>query len=44
MEVADFEVNADWRMLEIRAALSDGIWQPGPYGSFEINDKGAWKS
>ncbi len=38
VEVADFEVNADWRILEIQAALKSGRWQPGPYRSFEIND------
>lgn len=26
VEVADFEVNADWRILEIQAALKDGTW------------------
>ena len=44
VEVADFEMNADFRVLEIQAALKAGTWQPGPYRSFEINDKRAWKS
>ena len=38
VEVADFEMNADWRVLEIQAALQNGAWQPGPHRSFEFND------
>ena len=38
VEVADFEVNADFRVLEIQQALQSGTWLPGPYRSFEIND------
>ena len=26
VEVADFAINADWRILEIQAALKDGTW------------------
>ena len=40
-EVADFETNAGWLVLEIKAALKDGTCQPGPYRSFEIHDKQA---
>ena len=38
VEVADFEMNADFRVLEIQRALQSGAWVPGPYRSFEIND------
>ena len=38
VEVAEFEMNADWRVLEIQSALQNGTWQPGAYRSFEIND------
>ena len=40
VEVADFEMDADWRILEIQAALKEESWQPGPYRSFEINFNG----
>ncbi len=26
VEVADFAINADWRILEIQVALKDGAW------------------
>ena len=38
VEVADFEVNADFRVLEIQSALQTGTWLPGPDRSLEIND------
>ena len=38
VEVADFEMDADLRILQIQAQLQDGTWRPGPYRSFEIND------
>ena len=44
VDVADFETNADFRVLDIQAALKNGTWQPGPYRSFDINAKGAWTS
>ena len=33
VEVADFETNADFRVLEIQRALQRGPWLPGPYRS-----------
>ena len=38
-EKVDKSAIGDFRVLEIQAALKDGTWQPGPYRSFEINDK-----
>jgi hypothetical protein len=38
VEVADFEMNADWHLLAIQAALRAGTWQPGRYRSFVISD------
>ncbi|MBP8019140.1 MAG: hypothetical protein KAY82_03805 [Hylemonella sp.] len=37
-EVADFECDADLRLLGIQLALHTGTWRPGPYRSFEISD------
>ena len=31
VEVADFEPNADLRVLKIQRALQSGTWLPGPY-------------